>query len=366
VLVDAGWDVEQVDVSPDGSTVAFTTNEDGISRLHLLDTATGQHRAVEGIPSGVISFLDWRDDGSEIGFSLQSAATPLDVYSLMLATREITRWTRGELGGLEYARLAEPERIRWTAFDGRHISGLLYRPPPSFTGSRPVIIDIHGGPESQERATYLGRYNYFLNELGASIVFPNVRGSTGYGKTFASLDNGLRRLDSVRDIGALLDWIATQPDLDAGRVMVMGGSYGGYMTLAVASMYPERIRAALDIVGISHMGTFLRNTESYRRDLRRVEYGDERDSTMAAFFEESAPLTNAGRITRPLFVIQGANDPRVPRSEAEQIVARVRENGSPVWYLLAMNEGHGFARKENTDYQFYATIMFVREYLLGE
>ena len=366
VAFDAGWDVEQVDVSPDGRTVAFTTNEDGISRLHLLDTATGRHRPVHGVAAGVLSGIDWREDGSEIGFSLQSAATPSDVYSLDVSSGELSRWTRSELGGLEFARLAEPERVQWTSFDGRAIRGLLYRPPESFTGPRPVIVNIHGGPEAQTRASFLGRGNYYLNELGAAIIYPNVRGSTGYGKTFTSLDNGLRRLDSVRDIGALFDWIATQPDLDAGRVMVTGGSYGGFMTLAVASMYPDRIRAAVDVVGISHLGTFLRNTESYRRDLRRVEYGDERDPELAAFFEETAPLTNAGRITKPLFVVQGANDPRVPRSEAEQIVERVRANGTPVWYLLAHNEGHGFAKKDNADFQFYATVLFVREFLLGD
>jgi dipeptidyl aminopeptidase/acylaminoacyl peptidase len=193
-----------------------------------------------------------------------------------------------------------------------------------------------------------------------------VRGSTGYGKTFVALDNGLKRLDSVKDIGALLDWIGTQPGLDADRVMVTGGSYGGYMTLAAATTYNDRIRCSLDVVGISHFATFLKNTESYRRDLRRVEYGDERVPEIAAFFEEMAPLNNASKITKPLFVVQGGNDPRVPLTEAEQMVAKVKSNNSPVWYLMAKDEGHGFRKKNNADFQFYATTLFVRQYLLGE
>jgi dipeptidyl aminopeptidase/acylaminoacyl peptidase len=228
-----------------------------------------------------------------------------------------------------------------------------------------VIIDIHGGPEGQSRPGFIGRDNYYLGELGVAVIFPNVRGSTGYGKTFVRLDNGMKRLESVRDIGALLDWIAAEPSLDETRVMVTGGSYGGYMTLAVATMYDDRICCSLDVVGISNLATFLENTESYRRDLRRVEYGDERDPAMRAFMDSTAPVNNAAKITKPLFVVQGANDPRVPRSEAEQMVAIVKRNGTPVWYLVGLDEGHGFRKKVNADFQFYATTEFVRRYLLG-
>ena len=170
----------------------------------------------------------------------------------------------------------------------------------------------------------------------------------------------------ITDIGALLDWIAAQPELDASKVMVTGGSYGGYMTLAVATMYNDRICCSLDVVGISNFNTFLQNTEAYRRDLRRVEYGDERLPEIREFFERTAPLNNAGKISRPLFVVQGGNDPRVPRTEAEQMVARVKRNGSPVWYLMAKDEGHGFRKKNNADYQFYLTTGFVRRFLLDE
>ncbi|MEP6956983.1 MAG: prolyl oligopeptidase family serine peptidase, partial [Chthoniobacterales bacterium] len=244
-------------------------------------------------------------------------------------------------------------------------SGYLYKPDPEkFPGKRPVIINIHGGPEAQFRPSFAGRNNYFLNELGCALVFPNVRGSSGYGKTFVQLDNGLQREDSYKDIAALLDWVGTRGDLEADRVMVTGGSYGGHMTLAVATYYSDRIRCALDVVGISNLATFLKNTESYRRDLRRVEYGDERDPATLEFMNRTAPLNNADKITKPLFVVQGANDPRVPKTEADQIVETLKKQGTPVWYLLAKDEGHGFAKKKNADFQFYATVQFVREYLL--
>jgi len=358
------WDVDDFDVSPDGRHVAFVTNEAGVSKVQVLDVATRRARPLSGIPVGIVFGLRWHRNGHDLGFTLGTARSPGDAYSTDVRTGALTRWTESELGGMIAAELPEPALIRWSANDGREITGFLYRPPPRFTGPRPVIISIHGGPEGQSRPGFLGRDNYFLSELGAAVIQPNVRGSTGYGKTFVNLDNGMKRLDAVADIGALLDWIARQPELDAAHVMVTGGSYGGYMTLAVATTYNDRIACALDVVGISNFNTFLRNTESYRRDLRRVEYGDERDSSMAAYFDRTAPLNNAGRITKPLFVVQGRNDPRVPHTEALQMVARVKQNGSPVWFLMANDEGHGFRKKGNRDYQFYATVLFVRQFLL--
>jgi dipeptidyl aminopeptidase/acylaminoacyl peptidase len=254
--------------------------------------------------------------------------------------------------------------VKWTSFDGRSISGFLYMPPAKFSGPRPVVINIHGGPEGQSRPGFLGRNNYYLNELGVAMIFPNVRGSTGFGKTFLKLDNGFLREDSYKDIGALLDWIKTQPTLDANRIMVTGGSYGGHMTFAVAQRYNDKIRASLPVVGISNLVSFLERTESYRRDLRRVEYGDERDPKMREFMLRIAPLNNAASITKPIFIVAGGNDPRVPVNEAQQMVRTVRENKTPVWYLMAKDEGHGFAKKKNQDFQFYATVMFMRAYLL--
>jgi dipeptidyl aminopeptidase/acylaminoacyl peptidase len=360
------WDVESFDLSRDGRTLALAVNEAGISRLYLFDTASRRVRPVAGAPNGVLGTLVWHRNNRDVAFSMASARSTSDVYSLDATTGAVTRWTESELGGLVAADLSEPDLIRWKSFDGLEISGFYYKAPARFAGRRPVIINIHGGPEGQSRPTFIARDNYFINELGVSIIYPNVRGSTGFGKTFFGLDNGIKREDSVKDIGALLDWIATRPELDASKVMVTGGSYGGYMTLAVSTMYSDRLRAAVDVVGISNFNTFLKNTESYRRDLRRAEYGDERDPTIAAFFDKIAPINNAHKIAHPLFVIQGGNDPRVPLSEAEQMVKRVKQNQKPVWYLMAKDEGHGFAKKANRDFQFYATVMFVRQYLLDQ
>lgn len=358
------WDVGGFEISPNGKMIAFTTNEDGISKLHLLDTATNKERKLSNLPAGQIGGFDWHETTNELAFNVSSFQTIADVYSLDTNTMKLTHWAKTELNGYETKGLREPELVRWKSFDGKMISGFLNRPPAKFTGKRPVIINIHGGPEGQSTPGPLGRGAYFINELGVAVIYPNVRGSAGYGKTFIQLDNGYQREDSVKDIGALLDWIATQPDLDKNRVMVTGGSYGGYMTLAVATHYNDRICCSLDVVGISNFVTFLKNTETYRRDLRRVEYGDERDPKMLEFLTKISPLTNAGKISKPLFVVQGKNDPRVPYTEAEQIVAAARKNNTPVWYLMANDEGHGFGKKNNQDYLFYATVLFIKEHLL--
>jgi dipeptidyl aminopeptidase/acylaminoacyl peptidase len=358
------WDVVEFDLSDDGKALAFVTNEAGFQKLHLMSTATHKEMPVPKLANGLVTNILWHRNNADLGFCLESARSPADVYSLNIKTGKVERWTFSETGGIVTENFSEPELIEWTSFDRKKISGFLYRPAAKFTGKRPVIIDIHGGPEGQAQPEFLGRDNYYLNELGVVIIYPNVRGSSGYGKTFLTLDNGFKREDSYKDIGALLDWIKTRPDLDGDRIMVTGGSYGGFMTLAVATNYNDKICCSLEYVGLSNLVTFLQNTSPYRQDLRRVEYGDERDPKMREFLERIAPLNNAQKITKPLFAVQGLNDPRAPASEAEQIVAAVRKNGSPVWYLLAKDEGHGFAKKKNADFLFYSTVMFIREYLL--
>jgi dipeptidyl aminopeptidase/acylaminoacyl peptidase len=358
------WDVDSFQLSHDGSLIAFVTNEDGISKLHLLDTKTRKEKPVTQLPIGLIGGVRWHENSRELGFNMSSARSTSDVYSLDVKSGKVERWTHSETGGLNTDSLSEPELVRWKSFDGRMISGFLYMPPTKFTGPRPVVINIHGGPEGQARPGYLGRSNYYLNEMGVAILYPNVRGSSGYGKSFLQLDDGFKREDSYKDIGALLDWIATDKRLDAGRVLITGGSYGGHMTFAVATLYSDKIRASLPVVGISNLVSFLERTEAYRRDLRRVEYGDEREPKMREFMTRIAPLTNAAKITKPIFIVSGGNDPRVPLNEAEQMVRTVRENKTPVWYLMARDGGHGFNKKKNQDFQFYATVMFMREYLL--
>jgi len=358
------WDVDEFDLSDDGARIAFVSNEDGYGVLHLLDTASRKESPVPGLPEGIIFGLRWHKNSRDLGFSINSARSTSDTFSLDSATGRISRWTFSETGGINTTNFSEPDLIHWKSWDGRSISGFLYRPPAKFTGKRPVIINIHGGPEGQFRPGFLQRYNYYLNELGIAVIFPNVRGSTGYGKTFLALDNAMLREGSYKDISSLLDWIQQQPDLDSSRVLVTGGSYGGFMTLAVATSYNNRICCSVDVVGPSNLVTFLEHTSGYRKDLRRVEYGDERDPKMRAYLESIAPANHAQNITKPLFVIAGKNDPRVPYTESEQMVAVVRKNGTPVWYLLALNEGHAFGKKKNQDYQFYATVMFVKAYLL--
>jgi len=359
------WNIESATLSPDGRKLAFVSNENGMSKMYILEVATQKYEPVTGIPSGIIEGLDWSGDSKSLGLTLSTYNASSDVFEYSLETKKLIRWTESELGGLDISTMQEPELITWNSFDGKMISGYLYKASSKFAGKRPVIISIHGGPEGQSRPGFQGRLNYYLNELGISIIYPNVRGSTGYGKTFVDLDNGFNREESVVDIGALLVWISKQNLLDKERVMVMGGSYGGYMSLAVSTLYSDKIRCAIDVVGISNFNTFLKNTEAYRRDLRRVEYGDERDPKMAEFFEKISPLNNSNQIKKPLFIVQGGNDPRVPASEAIQMKDKIKENGGTVWFLMAKDEGHGFRKKNNIDYQFYATIAFIKQYLVN-
>lgn len=360
------WDVSGYDLSDDGRTIALVTNEDGISKLHVLNTATGRELVAPRLPAGVITQVTFRRGSQEFAFVMTSARATADVYSFDIPTGRLARWTASETGGLNPDTFAEPELIHYSSFDGRQVPAFVYRPDAKFAGRRPVLIDIHGGPEGQFRPTFQGRLNYLIDALGIALVFPNVRGSAGYGKSYLALDNGARREDSVKDIGALLDWVAKQPDLDASRVAVIGGSYGGYMTLATMTHYSDRLKAGIDIVGISNFVTFLKNTQDYRRDLRRAEYGDERDPEMKAHLEKISPLSSASKIKVPLLIVQGKNDPRVPVTESEQMLAAVKKNGVPVWYVLGKNEGHGFAKKTNQDYLQAAEVLFLKRYLLGD
>jgi len=358
-------DVESFDLSRDGKTLAFVSNEDGVSVLHLLNAETGRALRTPKLPLAVIGRLAWHENSRNLAFTMNSAQSPSDVFSLDLKTGKVERWTESETGGLNPDAFVEPELIKLKSFDGLEISAFVYRPDPKkFPGPRPVLVNIHGGPEAQSRPIFQGRNNYYLNELGIAIVYPNVRGSEGYGKTYLTLDNGFKREDSVKDIGAILGWIRQDARLDAGRIGVIGGSYGGYMVLASMIHFGDLLRCGVDVVGISNFLTFLQNTQDYRRDLRRAEYGDERDPKMAEFLERVSPTTHAKKITKPLLVVQGQNDPRVPVTESEQMVQAIRAQGGQVWYLMAKDEGHGFQKKRNADFQFLSTILFLQEHLL--
>jgi dipeptidyl aminopeptidase/acylaminoacyl peptidase len=358
------WDVDEFRLSPDGKTIAFVVNEDGVSHLHLLDTGSSQHKPVTSLPIGIISDIKWHNNSADLAFNFKSPRTPNDIYSLDAATLKSERWSKSVTDGVDPEKLSQPELIRWKSFDGRTISGFIYRPLATFTGKRPVIIDIHGGPELQHRPEYGYDDNYFMSELGVVKIYPNVRGSSGFGKAFLKLDDGVRREDAVKDIGALLDWIKTQPDLDTDRVMLQGQSYGGYLALASAAQYSNRIRGVVSEYGVSNLASFVANTEGWRRDVQRAEYGDERDQKIRAFMDKTAPLNNVQKIKKPLLIIHGKNDPRHPASEAEALVQAAKKAGAPVWYLLAKDEGHGFVKHPNRNYKLYTTILFVKEFLL--
>ena len=360
------WDVEAFDISSDGRFIVYATNEAGVSKVKILDIKTGGVRVVQGLPAGIVGsfkIAEWGD----IGITFTSARSAADAYSIDPKSLKVTRWTESETGGLDVTKNVEPELMTIKSFDGLQVSGFLYRPDPvKFPGKRPMLMNVHGGPEGQSRPGFQGRSNYLLNEMGVAIFYPNVRGSTGYGKNFVGLDNGpFKRENSVKDMGAFLSALGKDASLDATRFGLAGGSYGGYMCYAAAVQFRDKLRATNCVVAISNFVTFLENTQSYRRDLRRVEYGDERDPAQRAKLLEISPLTRVAEITKPMFVVTGGNDPRVPASEADQIVKAIRDRGGVAWHLLGKNEGHGFAKKENVDYQFWASLMFWKQNLLN-
>ena len=361
---DVKWDVNDIALSDDGRYLAYVLNEDGANRLRIRDVTTATEIAVPQLPFGVIGDIEFESNGHRLAYSLQTPGAPYDIWTVAPGDATPVRWTESEIGPIDTKRLVAPSLVRYPTFDRvdgkpREIPAWVYK--PAGAGPHPVLINIHGGPEAQAQPIFSIATQQWAVELGYAVIAPNVRGSFGYGKSYVALDNGFRREDSVRDIGALLDWIATQPDLDASRVVLIGGSYGGYMVLASMTHYNDRLRGAIDVVGISNFVTFLESTAEYRRDLRRPEYGDERDPKMREFLQRISPLTNVGKISKPMLVVQGQNDPRVPVTESEQMVAKIRANGGEVWYLLGLNEGHGFAKRDNVDYYQWAVALFLEK-----
>jgi dipeptidyl aminopeptidase/acylaminoacyl peptidase len=362
------WEVEDYDLSDDGRLLAYSINEEGHSRVVLQDFVTRRALPQPGqLERGVLTALEFSPEGDKLGYSLSTATSAGDVYTFNIADGGGSeRWTMSELGDLDGTPLAQPELIRFESFDGLSVPAFVYRPARVDPNARtPVIIDIHGGPESQARPQWNPGAQYFADVLGATVILPNVRGSEGYGTRYLNLDNAERREDSVRDIGALLDWIARQPNLDASRVAVYGQSYGGYMSLASMVHYSDRLVGGVERYGISNWTSFLQNTEAYRRDNRRAEYGDERDPAMRAVFDRISPLNHVGRIGKPMLVMQGANDPRVPQSESDQVVRELRTNGVEAWYVLFSDEGHGFLKKHNNDLRREVETVFLRRLFEG-
>lgn len=358
------WDTGWGGLSPDGSSIAVVVNVDGRDELQLIDSRSGAAQSLPRLPGGSVTRGEFHPLLGDLAMVVNSEQGPAQIHVIDAARTTVAAWTR-PIGteGLDLQGLPEQQTVRWTAFDGRTISGILSLPPARFAGRRPVLMWVHGGPEAQSKQGWHGRLNHFTQVLGVAILEPNVRGSSGYGKTYLALDNGRLREDSVKDMASAIDWMAGQPRLDPQRVLVVGGSYGGYMALAASTLLADRIAGAASVVGISNFVSFLENTESYRRDLRRAEYGDERDPAMRAFLQGISPLNHADRISKPLLVAQGKNDPRVPWTESEQIVRSLQSRNTPVWYLLADNEGHGFAHRENADFWFATLVRFAEQTL---
>ncbi|MBV9210345.1 MAG: S9 family peptidase [Acidobacteria bacterium] len=363
IIDDTEWDLDSFEISPDGGLIAYTINRDGYSELYLrrldtngkpLITVVGAKEAPLKLPAkGIVTSLRFsRDmtgeaarDGNKLAFVFNSSRNPSDVWLYDLKTRQLNQITHSSLAGIPQSSFVEPELIRYKTFDGREIPAWYYRPQPqSSSKSLPVIVSAHGGPEGQAQPSFSAIFQYFLSR-GYAVLAPNVRGSTGYGKTFTHLDDVRKREDSVKDLAAGVEWLKTAGGADAKRIAVMGGSYGGYMTLAAITLYPELWAAAVDTVGIANYESFLKNTSGYRRKLREVEYGSlERD---LEFLKSISPLYKVDRIKAPLMVIQGKNDPRVPYTEAEQIVAALKKRGAIVEYKLFDDEGHGVAKLTN-------------------
>ncbi len=365
------WDIETFDRSDDGRWLAWAANVDGVSRLTLINL--GSHaESLPPLPDGRIGRIAFDRQGKRLALSLESPQSPRDVFVIELARSAVVRYTQSEAGPVNPLEFAPAELVRYPTFDRergkyRQIPAFVYRPheggAKGGAGPRPVLIDIHGGPEGQSVPSWSPFTQFLVREMGFVVIAPNVRGSSGYGKTFLNLDNGEDREDSVKDIGALLVWIGAQKDLDAKSVFVMGGSYGGYMSLASLVHFGDRLRGGIDVVGISNFVTFLESTSAYRRDLRRPEYGDERVPKMRAYLQRISPLTNSARIGKPLLVVQGLNDPRVPASESQQMVAKIRARGGEVWYLAAKDEGHGFRKKTNRDFYLKTVAAFLQKQL---
>jgi dipeptidyl aminopeptidase/acylaminoacyl peptidase len=362
VSPDLQWDVEDFDVSVDGHYIAYVVNEDGHARLFILDTLRKQELTPSGLPDGAIFNVRFDPTGKRLAMAAEGAQTPRDAYVYDLSKSTLERWTKSEPGPLDPNMLVPAELIRYPTWDRvngkqRMISAYVYRPRSA--GACPVAIEIHGGPEAQFRPHWDPFLQFLVNELGYAVIAPNVRGSSGYGKTFLRLDDGVLREDAVRDIGSLLFWVGLQPAFDRDHVVVMGGSYGGYMTLASLAEYGDRLRGGIDVSGISNFVSFLGSTTPFRQDRRREEYGDERDPKMRAFLSRISPLNNSAQIRRPLLVAQGLNDPRVPATESQQMIYRIRSRGGEVWYVAAKDEGHGFRRKANQDTYLQIAAMFL-------
>jgi len=364
------WDIEEFAVSPSGDYVAFTANEGGSYQLYLMDTTTHDWEPVVSLPKGMVNQLTFHPDGTHLAAVLDNAQSPGDVYVMQLETLEWVRWTDQNRRSLKQDSLVLPELIEYPGSNHRvnqqkQVPAYYYHPAEA-RQPVPVLIHIHGGPFYQFLPTFDPLIQYLVNELNIAVIAPNVRGSTGYGPGYQQLDDGMLREHAIRDMGALLDWIAEQPELDASRVAVGGGSYGGYMALTMMARYGNRLIAGIDFAGMSDLVRMVEDAAGNTLTIFRREYGDERKPDDVDFLKNISPLYQARQITKPLLVIQGENDDIVDPVHSEQMVKAVRRHGGNVWYLQVKNEGHRFLRKNNQEIYNYIVSLFLKTYLFEE
>lgn len=354
------------ELSPDGSMLAFTSDKGSNLELQVLDLTTLKPRPLPAITKGIVSQIRWRPGSREVGFTLGSVRAQGDAYSVDTSLGTLTRWTASETT-FNAEILPPPEVVEWKSFDGLAISGILYRPAVRFTGPRPVLINIHGGPDARDRARWQGRGNYFLNEMGIALVFPNVRGSLGFGRKFEQLDNGRGRDGAIKDIGALLDWIASRPDLDKSRVVLAGASYGGWLALEAGIVYNDRLRGIIEGAGITDFVTYLEQTQAARQENRRQEFGDERDPQMREYLVSISPMTRASSLKKPTFILHPGKDMRVPVSQARELLKALKGTNTTVWYAEFADANHdGFPTTNvNNDWMLASWIMFMKSFVLN-
>jgi len=354
------------EISSDGSLLAVVLDRGSYNDLQVIDLTTMKVRPTPVMPKGLISQLHWRPNSREVGFTFGTVKAQGDVYSVDVSVGTLTRWTFSE-ASFNPDVLPAPEVVEWKSFDGTTISGILYKPAVKFSGPRPVMVQIHGGPDARERVRWQGRSNYFLNEMGIALLWPNVRGSIGFGRKFTQMDDGKGRDGAVKDIGALLDWIGKRPDLDQSRVVLTGGSYGGWLALEAGIVYNDRIRGIIEGAGITDFVTFLEQTDPSRQENRRQEYGDERDPEMREYLKSISPVTRALDLKKPTLILHPAKDTRVPVAQARALVDALKTNNATVWYAEFADANHdGFPNTNaNNDWMLASWIMFVKTFVLN-
>ncbi|RLN01476.1 S9 family peptidase [Haloarcula sp. Atlit-7R] len=368
VRSDDQWNIDGVALDKDSGRLVYSRNVDGFNQLtvgELTGPTTVETFPTPDLPGGLAGGVSWGPDAERFAVSVTGRTVNTNVFVVEAETGESEQWTAASTAGIPRETFIEPDVVRFESFDGREIPALFSLPDGAAGGTgaggdTPVIVDIHGGPESQRRPSFSGLTQYFLSR-GYAVFEPNVRGSTGYGKAYTHLDDVEKRMDSVKDLRAGVGWLHDQPAVDPDKIVAMGGSYGGFMVLAALTEYPDLWAAGVDVVGIANFVTFLENTGDWRRELREAEYGSL--ETDREFLESISPINNVDRIDAPLFVLHGANDPRVPVSEAEQIAEQAAERGVPVEKLVFDDEGHGISKRQNRIEAYIAVVEFLDDHV---